>query len=292
MNFFDSYYEAAKRLPEDERNKLYSKIFACYYEGDDSDIEGIAGAVWAGIKPIVIKSRNKSSAGKVGGRPTANDVVETQDNEKKIKSKSKANEKQIESKSKAKSTIGFPESEKQIESHMDMDMDMDMDLGDEERINTPPIPPSPGGESGYSCDGEGYSHNAQPPDGKPKSKRGLSESRKQEVKEILDYFNTAVHSHYRITTESTVKAINARLKEYTTDDIKAVIDNRAAAWLGTDMEKYLCPETVFRPSKFEKYYNEVEKARQNAPPGFTEKPPETELEKFFAEREERFKNYE
>ena len=182
---------------------------------------------------------------------------------KMTKSKSKANEKQIESKSKAKSTIGFPESEKQIESHMDMDMDMD--LGDEERINTPPSP-SPGGACGYSCDGDGYSNGSPPSEGKPKKQRGLSESRKQEIEEILDYFNAAAHSHYRITTEATVKAINARLEEYSADDIKAVIDNRVSAWLGTDMEKYLCPETVFRPSKFEKYYNEVEKASKRSPP--------------------------
>ena len=38
--------------------------------------------------------------------------------------------------------------------------------------------------------------------------------------------------------------------------IKTVIDKKAKEWKGTDMEKYLCPDTLFG-SKFEKYLNQT-----------------------------------
>ena len=39
------------------------------------------------------------------------------------------------------------------------------------------------------------------------------------------------------------------------DDFKKVIDTKAAEWLGTDMEKFLRPQTLFG-SKFESYLNQ------------------------------------
>lgn len=43
----------------------------------------------------------------------------------------------------------------------------------------------------------------------------------------------------------------------TLDTIKAVIDLKVKQWTGTDMAQYLTPSTLFRPSKFEKYENEL-----------------------------------
>ena len=75
------------------------------------------------------------------------------------------------------------------------------------------------------------------------------------ITEIVDYLNEKAHKKYRSNNKTTIRHINARLKEgYTLSDFKQVIDNRCATWLGTDMEQYLRPETLFG-SKFENYLN-------------------------------------
>ena len=75
------------------------------------------------------------------------------------------------------------------------------------------------------------------------------------ITEIVDYLNEKAHKKYRSNNKTTIRHINARLKEgRTLSDFKQVIDNRCATWLGTDMEQYLRPETLFG-SKFESYLN-------------------------------------
>ena len=75
------------------------------------------------------------------------------------------------------------------------------------------------------------------------------------ITEIVDYLNEKAHTNYRSNSKTTIRHINARLNEgYTLSDFKQVIDNRCATWLGTDMEQYLRPETLFG-SKFENYLN-------------------------------------
>lgn len=74
--------------------------------------------------------------------------------------------------------------------------------------------------------------------------------------EVLDYLNLKAETRYR-KTENNFKFIKARLNEnFTIDDFKVVIDKKVAEWKGTDFEKYLTPETLFRPSNFEKYLNQ------------------------------------
>lgn len=75
------------------------------------------------------------------------------------------------------------------------------------------------------------------------------------ITEIVDYLNEKAHKKYRSNNKTTIRHINARLKEgRTLSDFKQVIDNRCATWMGTDMEQYLRPETLFG-SKFESYLN-------------------------------------
>ena len=77
-----------------------------------------------------------------------------------------------------------------------------------------------------------------------------------EVKEIVDYLNQAAGTNYKSGTGKTVRSIKARLNEgFTVDDFKAVIDKKVSEWRGSDMEKYIRPETLFG-SKFEGYLNQ------------------------------------
>ena len=80
------------------------------------------------------------------------------------------------------------------------------------------------------------------------------------VKEIIDYLNEKSGKKYRYSTPKTKSLIKARLKEsFVLHHFKLVIDNKCSQWLGTDMEKYLRPETLFG-TKFEGYLNEVGQA--------------------------------
>ena len=75
-------------------------------------------------------------------------------------------------------------------------------------------------------------------------------------KEAVDYLNQKVGTKYKSNSKNTTKHIQARINEgYTLEDFKIVIDKKCSEWLNTDMEKYLCPETLFG-SKFEKYLNQ------------------------------------
>ena len=77
------------------------------------------------------------------------------------------------------------------------------------------------------------------------------------VNAVIDYFNQRTNRGFSPKTETTRKAINARVADgYTLDDFKAVIDNRADAWSGDEkMREFLRPETLFRPAHFESYLN-------------------------------------
>ena len=85
----------------------------------------------------------------------------------------------------------------------------------------------------------------------------VSDSITDIYKEIVNYLNSILDSNYKYTTRKTQDCIKARLNEgFTVDDFKTVIDKKAKEWLGTDMERYLRPETLFG-NKFEGYLNQT-----------------------------------
>ena len=74
--------------------------------------------------------------------------------------------------------------------------------------------------------------------------------------EVVDYLNQKAGTKYKSNSKNTTKHIKARINDgYTLEDFKTVIDKKCSEWLNTDMEKYLCPDTLFG-SKFEKYLNQ------------------------------------
>ena len=86
------------------------------------------------------------------------------------------------------------------------------------------------------------------------SKKGATAD--QAVETVISHLNELAGTRYRPTKADTIKVITARLKEgYSVDDLKLVVSYKCDEWMGTDMQKYLRPETLFRPSKFEGYLN-------------------------------------
>ena len=71
-----------------------------------------------------------------------------------------------------------------------------------------------------------------------------------------DRLNGLLGTKFRPNAQSMKTHVSARLREgYGQEDFLAVIDKKVAEWKGTDMEKFIRPETLFGP-KFEGYLNQ------------------------------------
>lgn len=82
------------------------------------------------------------------------------------------------------------------------------------------------------------------------------------IHEVVDYLNSKLGTRYTYTAKNTVPHIKARVNEgFTVDDFKTVIDKKYAAWVNTEWEKFLRPETLFG-TKFEGYLNERKYSKQ------------------------------
>jgi uncharacterized phage protein (TIGR02220 family) len=79
--------------------------------------------------------------------------------------------------------------------------------------------------------------------------------------------NQKSNRHYR-ETGSNLGFINARLREpdVTVDGCRQMIDRQCERWMGTDMEEYLRPTTLFNREKFDAYYASKEAPVQNKTP--------------------------
>lgn len=80
--------------------------------------------------------------------------------------------------------------------------------------------------------------------------------RTREYQEIIGYLNQKTGKRFTTKSRDTQGHISARLDEgFTVEDFKTVIDKKCREWLGTEMEKYIRPETLFS-RKFDRYLNE------------------------------------
>ena len=83
-------------------------------------------------------------------------------------------------------------------------------------------------------------------------------------KEIINYLNTKTNSNYRYTTKKYQRLIHARCEDgYTIENFKTVIDKKTSEWLGTKMEKYLQPDTLFADGHFDSYLNQKSNSVDN-----------------------------
>ena len=99
---------------------------------------------------------------------------------------------------------------------------------------------------------------------RPAPSRPWNEEEGQKVAEVVQALNEETGSHYRPTSKATMRHILARLREgFTVEDCKNVIRKKAEEWGGTEMAKYLRPETLFG-SKFESYLNAPEDPKKKA----------------------------
>lgn len=84
------------------------------------------------------------------------------------------------------------------------------------------------------------------------------------IKRIIWHMNEKCNTRFSAKSKDTAKHINARFDEgYTEEDFYHVIDVKSAEWMGTEMEKYLRPETLFC-RKFQNYINQYEREKRNS----------------------------
>ena len=90
----------------------------------------------------------------------------------------------------------------------------------------------------------------------------LSDTPSEADIEVIEYMNKVCDKHYR-TTKGNLKYIHGRFNDgYTVDDLKTVIDNKANDWKGdVKWDKFLRPQTLFAPEKFDSYLNEKPRAK-------------------------------
>lgn len=86
----------------------------------------------------------------------------------------------------------------------------------------------------------------------------------KESLEILEFLNTTTKRRFR-PTKSNLFGIKARLKEdYSLQEIQEVIIIKTMEWTNNpQMSVHLNPVTLFRPSNFEKYINQVIAVKDN-----------------------------
>lgn len=83
-------------------------------------------------------------------------------------------------------------------------------------------------------------------------------------KNIINYLNNKIDSHYKYTSKATSRLINARMNDgFTEEDFYTVIDKKTEEWKNDlKMSKYLTPDTLFG-TKFEKYLNQKNTVPEN-----------------------------
>jgi uncharacterized phage protein (TIGR02220 family) len=96
--------------------------------------------------------------------------------------------------------------------------------------------------------------NQKEPKPSTKAKKQSAKTLTTEETEALEYLNELTGRRFRTNAGQ----LMARIGEgFTLEDVKAVIQYKAAEWMGTDFQKYLKPETLFRANKFEGYLNDA-----------------------------------
>ena len=85
------------------------------------------------------------------------------------------------------------------------------------------------------------------------------ENNKEVIKNVIEFLNNKTNKNFTTKSSKTISCINSRLKEgFIENDFIKVIEIKTEKWLGTSMEEYLRPITLFG-NKFDSYLNETNK---------------------------------
>lgn len=241
--FYRSFYEALKELSKEDRVEIIDAI--CELALNETEVElkgGIQKAMFALMKPQIeannkryvngCKAKTKHASSEPKAKANQSDEFETPK-----KSESEANVKQSRSKTEANTKQDASKHE------------ANENVNDNVNVNV----------------------NENDKEGKEKASSSSDDSCVQDEKAtkvpyaaIIDYLNQKTGKRFSSKAKDAQRRIKARWNEgYRYKDFVRVIDVKTSEWLNNpDMEKYLCPETLFGP-KFEKYVNQKDVKRLN-----------------------------
>lgn len=105
----------------------------------------------------------------------------------------------------------------------------------------------------------------------PKRKKEKSSAQKekdnlmnQAIDQIIQTLSNRTGRGFQVSTQSYRDLIRARLKDgLLVPDLKDMIIYKCTEWFGTDMEKYLRPETLFQKSKCQGYVDTMNQYKAN-----------------------------
>lgn len=91
------------------------------------------------------------------------------------------------------------------------------------------------------------------------AKKSLAKKKSNpDIIEIINFMNGLYNRNFDPKSGATVTSLQNRLEKYSVEDIKKVISNRYLVWKDDPiMHVHLNPTTIFRPSKFDKYFEDA-----------------------------------
>ncbi|WP_135553292.1 conserved phage C-terminal domain-containing protein [Paenibacillus cymbidii] len=103
--------------------------------------------------------------------------------------------------------------------------------------------------------------------------------------EIIGYLNERTGKRFNHKVKNTQELINGRLNEGRTfEDFIQVIDTKCSHWLDDEkMNQYLRPDTLFRPSNFDRYLNQETSAEQKRDPTLESRDKEVAFQQWIQE---------
>lgn len=225
FSFFDSYYEAVDSLTENDKKIMLVAIVDYVFKNKEPQLNGTLKALWTFIKLSLDTSKKRSKLGQ--------NRNETETNEEQNENKTKSKEKQ----NKIKKETNEEQNENILCNHNhNHNHNLKSNSNNLEKIEYEEEKPL------EVADDTGL----------------LAET----TKKVIEYLNKTVNTNFRASSKMTKSKIQARLNDgYRLNDFTVVIEKKAKEWIGTEFEKYLCPETLFG-NKFEKYLNQKETTKK------------------------------
>ena len=92
---------------------------------------------------------------------------------------------------------------------------------------------------------------------KEKSKEKPTKNNNKLIENVINYLNEKTNKNFTLKSRKTISCINARINEgFDEKDFLKVIEIKTNKWMGTQMEEYLRPITLFG-NKMDSYLNET-----------------------------------
>ena len=269
--FYRSFYDAVKDLDAESFKQCITALMEYSLNEKEVDVDGFANMFMMMAKPLIDKNNKRYENGRKGGRPKKHTDEEIQDAKKARNSVEyiKWRDLVIErdgccklcgSKENLhahhiKDFISYPELRYDVENGVTLCGSCHAKVHSEEPSDNQ-NKPSNNQKKPIDNQNKPIAEN-----GKPNVYVNVNDNIYIQAKLVIDYLNQRTGKAFRYV-DSNLKYISGRLKEgFTYEDCKKVIDVKVKEWMNNDMAKYLTPETLFRPSNFEKYINQKESGK-------------------------------